>query len=352
MHLKYLASLYFPCCVLIFLYTGPHQAIDALAWTLSLWLLILADFLSPDIHHNTDKYKVTDGFYDTILYVLTAMQFVIISLLLVYASQLQWTSIEDSMTSIVNLLVLRILVGTVSGSSAIIVAHELIHRQQLHMRFMGRLLLYTVCYEHFVISHLQNHHPLVATPNDIATAQLDESFTDYWRRVSRAHFKYAWQAEMRRLDLTHSSGFHYKLLANTVLQGLLIKMLLLLVVFQIFGMVAVFIFLLQALSAVRLLETINYYQHWGLGQQQANNTLAWVNQSSVTQYALVGLANHTAHHQDSSTPFQETPHITQGPKMPYGYFVTNLWVKLHNASYRKASKKQIQQFFQETRHGN
>jgi alkane 1-monooxygenase len=346
-HLKYLVSLYFPCCVLIFLYTGPHDVIDVLAWTLSLWLIILIDYFSPKINSAVAKKRIARNFYDVILYVLTAIHFLIMALMLIYASQLQWDSLHDILTSIVNLIVLRILVGTTSGSSAIIVAHELIHRRQSYMRLMGRLILYTVCYEHFIISHLRNHHLTVATPHDIATACLDESFNDYWKRVLVGHFKYAWQSAMKRTDATPLTGLPYHWLANTVLQGLLVEGMLVIVILINFGWAAAFIFLFQALSAVRLLETINYYQHWGLEQGKDEGALAWVNQSSFTEYALVGLSNHIAHHQNSSTSFQNMPYLEQGPKMPHGYFVTNLWVKLNNASYMKVSKGVIEKYFQE-----
>lgn len=344
-HLKYLASFYFPCCVVVFLSTGPHDITHAMLWTTPLWLMIVADFLSQKIDPSLNRTVVNHCFYDAILYLLTATQFLIIGLLLLYASQLHWDSMTDSWTSLVNLVVLRILVGTTSGSSAIIVAHELIHRSQRHMRLMGRLLLYTVCYEHFIISHLKSHHLTVATPEDIATARRDESFKHYWRRVFKGHFFYAWRSEMNRLGLSQFSLFNIHQLTNSVLQGLTIEVIWLTVIVIFFGWVAAFIFLIQALSGVRLLETINYYQHWGLEHGKKGDTLAWVNQSSISEYALVGLSNHIAHHQNSTTFFQETPYSSQGPIMPYGYFVTNLWVKLNNASYRKASKDILEQFF-------
>ena len=346
-HLKYLASFYFPCCLVIFLYTGPHDAVNALAWTMALWLLILADFLSPKIQPKISKQVISAYYYDAILYALTAIQFLIISLLLVYACQLQWNSVDDWINSIINLLVLRILVGTTSGSSAIIVAHELIHRPQLHMRVLGRLLLYTVCYDHFVISHLRSHHWTVATFKDMTTARFDESFRCYWKRVLPGHFKYALHSEMERLEQLYPTNFLYRLLSNTVIQGLFVELSVLIFIWINFGWVATFIFLVQALSAVRLLETINYYQHWGLAQGKDSRALAWVNQSSVTEYALLGLSNHIAHHQNSATSFQETPYIEQGPVMPYGYFVTNLWVKLNNDSYRKSAKGLVENFFQQ-----
>ena len=343
-HLKYLSCFFFPSCVAWFLYTGPHDAITALAWTIPLWSLIFVDWLSPKIKPEQPKHIVSDSYYDAILYTLTFFQLLIISLMLVYASQLQWNSASEIGTSIVNLSVMRILVGTTSGSSAIIVAHELIHRPKVHMRLLGRLLLITVCYEHFVIAHIRGHHLSVATPEDIATARLDESFKAYWKRVYVGHFKYAWNSELKRLELTQKPVYSYKILSNSVLQGLIIETTLVILILVIFGWAAAIIFLYQALSGVRLLETINYYQHWGLEQGKSGNTLAWVNQSSLTEYALVGLSNHIAHHQNSATSFQQTPYSEQGPKMPYGYFVTNLWVKLNNESYRRVSAQILKDY--------
>ncbi len=344
-HLKYLACFFFPVCVVWFLFTGPHSAINALVWTLPLWILILVDWLSPKIDLSQKKQVISDGYYDAILYALSFLQFLIIYLLLIYASQLQWDSTYAILTSIVNLIAMRILVGTTSGSSAIIVAHELIHRPQLYMRILGRLILYTVCYEHFVIAHIRGHHLTVTTSDDIATARLGESFNTYWKRVFVDHFKYAWNSELDRLNLLEKPVYHYKILANSVLQGLIIEFTLLVLILVFFGWAAAFIFLYQAFSGVRLLETINYYQHWGLEQRDTGNRMAWVNQSSVTEYALVGLSNHIGHHENSATSFQDIPYSEEGPKMPYGYFVTNLWVKMNNMSYRQVSKRILKQYF-------
>jgi alkane 1-monooxygenase len=343
-HLKYLSCFFFPGCVVWFLYTGPHDATGALVWTIPLWSLVAFDWLSPKINSKEKKRIVSRWFYDAILYALSFLQFLIIALLLIYASQLQWDSIHEIVTSIVNLIVMRILVGTTSGSSAIIVAHELIHRSEVHMRLLGKLLLFSVCYEHFVIAHMRGHHLSVATPQDIATARLGESFESYWKRVYVGHFKYAWNSELERLNLQQVPVYHYKMLANSVLQGMIIEFTLVVLILVFFGWAAMFIFLYQALTGVRLLETINYYQHWGLEQGRAGNTLAWVNQSSLTEYALVGLSNHIAHHQNAAKSFQEIPYSDQGPKMPYGYFVTNLWVKLHNESYRRISTRVLKNY--------
>lgn len=343
-HLKYLLCFFLPVTAVCFLSTEPHSATAALLWTTPVWLLIIADWFSPKINPLREKTVTSSSFYATVLYVLTLLQFLIIGLLLLHASQLPWDTPNAIFTSAVNLLAMRILVGTTSGSSALIVAHELIHRPIRHQRILGRMLLYTVCYEHFVIAHIRGHHFSVATPTDIATAHMGESFSAYWKRVYPGHFNYAWHSELQRLSLTQFSGFHYKMLSNSVLQGVIVEIILILMILSLFGWAATFIFLYQAFSGVRLLETINYYQHWGLEQGKTGNTLAWVNQSSVTEYALIGLSQHIAHHQNSATAFQEIPYSDQGPVMPYGYFVSNLWVKLNNESYRSVSANLLKKY--------
>ncbi len=344
-NLNYLACFFLPITALLFLSTAPHDAMTALLWTLPLWALIVLDWFSPKVSPSIRIPQLTHRFYDTLLYALACLQFLIISLLLIYASRLQWGSSQAILTSSINLIVMRILVGTTSGSSALIVAHELIHRPKRHLRVLGRLLLYSVCYEHFVIAHIRGHHYSVATPTDMATARFDESFSSYWQRIYLGHFQYAWHSELQRLGLQELPKYHYKMLRNSVLQGLIIEVALVVLIFMLFGWAAAFIFLYQAFAGIRLLESINYYQHWGLEQGKAGDTLAWVNQSMVTEYALIGLSRHIGHHKNAATAFYTTPYSEQGPIMPYGYFVTNLWVKLDNAAYRRVSASILQKYW-------
>ncbi len=345
--LKYLSSLFFPGCVLAFLIGAPHTSIIAFAWTLPLWFLLLLDWLSPKRSVSDKPKTLAKGFYNSLLILLSILQFAIIALLVYKASLLQWDTLNNSLTSICNLIAMRILVGTSSGSSAIIVAHELLHRQHWGWRLLARLLMFSVCYDHFIISHQRSHHFQVATPEDIVTARMGESFKAYWKRVLPAHFNDAWRSELSRLHIS-KQPFAIRQWRNKVLQGVVIEFLLALTILLIFGWIALIIFCYQALSGIRLLETINYYQHWGLQQGRQHNTLAWVNQSAVSQYALIGLPNHIAHHSHAEAPFYNTPYSLQGPIMPYGYFVSNLWVKMFNRSYCTACEEIIQSYHQRT----
>ncbi|MGR9072738.1 MAG: fatty acid desaturase [Gammaproteobacteria bacterium] len=331
-----------PVSTALFLATGPHGWEAALAWTLPLWGLVLADWLSPKAGLQPDP-KLPNGYYDAILYALALLQFLNIGLMLDFVARLHWDSAAAVAGGIANLVALRILVGTSSGSSGIIVAHELIHRPQPSLQWLGRLLLCTVCYEHFAVAHRQGHHRDVGKPNDITGARRGESFASYWRRVYVEHFHFAWRFEKERLRMPQRSFRLSALLENRVLQGLAVEMVLVASAAALFGWLAALAFLYQSFAAVRLLETINYHQHWGI-EDETGKTLAWVNPSWLSGRVLLGLTHHIDHHEHPGRPYHRIRYAERGPKMPYGYFVMNLWVKLDNASYRKRAEEELEKY--------
>lgn len=337
---KHLLCFILPISTFLFLITGLHDIPSTLAWTIPFWLILLADSISPNFKPETTA-KYSAQFYDGILYTLTFLQFANIILMLGYITQLRWESYNDIAISLVNLVAIRFLVGTSSGTSGIVVAHELIHRPQTTLQLLGRLLLCSVCYEHFVIAHKRGHHLNLSMPDDIATAKLGENFKDYWRRVYLGYLRYAWRSEQDRLAIDpHEHG----IIRNQVFQGLLIELALLILIIVYFGWLAAFMFVYQAIVAVRILETVNYFQHWGLENGQFGKTYGWVSHSWLSRYALIGLSHHIGHHEDENKHFHEIAYSEQGPKLPYGYFVMNLWVKINNASYQKMAVRELEKF--------
>lgn len=343
--LGHLLAFILPASTFLFLWTGPHDIAAALAWTIPFWLILLADWLSHDSKPQQNS-NLQNGFYDTILYALTLLQLLNVVLMLNTVSHLRWETLSDVVPGLINLIVIRFLVGTSSGISGIVVAHELIHRSQWHMQLLGRLLLCSVCYEHFVITHKRGHHLSMGMPDDIATARLGESFKHYWKRVYFGHVRYAWRSEQDRLGIGQDFSL-LKIINNQVLQGLLVELTLVISIIVIFGWLAAFMFLYQALAAVRILEAVNYFQHWGLDDTRYANTFGWVNNSPISRYALIGLSHHIGHHENEQTHFYEIGYSDQGPKMPCGYFVMNLWVKLNNPSYQKMAVRELQRYCDE-----
>jgi len=180
-------------------------------------------------------------------------------------------------------------------------------------------------------------------PQDIATARLGESFRDYWQRIYRGHIHYAWNSELERLGLSNNP-WQLKIIHHQVLHGLLAELTLLVAISVIFGWLAALMFLYQAFAAVRILETVNYFQHWGLEDERYGYTYGWVSDAWVSRYVLIGLSHHIGHHENETRPFFEIAYSDQGPKLPYGYFVMNLWVKLNNASYQQMALRELECF--------
>ena len=305
-HAKHLLCLILPLTTFLFLTTGllnkeTHSLITGIAWTLPFWLILLLDWKTQNLSPNPATVQST-RFYDGILYLLAGLQLANIFCMALYISQLRWETTGDIFISLSNLVIIRFLVGTSSGTSGIVLAHELIHRPQLSWRIVGRLLLCTVCYDHFVITHKRGHHQSLGLPDDIATARLGESFKHYWRRVYPGYFRYAWRSEQERLARNSSWD---KLANNQVLHGLFFEFALLGLIYAYFGWLAALMFLYQAVAAVRILEAVNYFQHWGLENGQFGNTYGWVSHSSLSRYALIGLSHHIGHHEDESKHFHE-----------------------------------------------
>ena len=74
--------------------------------------------------------------------------------------------------------------GINSGSGAIVVAHEMIHRKEWHWQLMGKFLLLTSGNIYCYIEHLRVHHKHVGTAEDPATAKLNESLYSFYARTT------------------------------------------------------------------------------------------------------------------------------------------------------------------------
>jgi len=73
---------------------------------------------------------------------------------------------------------------------------------------------------------------------------------------------------------------------------------------------------------VRLLECVNFFEHWGLERRGARvlPVDSWDTSSWFTLYTLVGLSRHADHHAWAARPYQQLRHWEESPKLPRGYF--------------------------------
>lgn len=219
-------------------------------------------------------------------------------------------------------LVAVALVGTNSGYSGIVVAHELIHRREPAWRGLGRVLLGLVLYEHFATEHLRGHHVRVGSPDDPATARFGEGFHAFFRRTIPGQFRSAWRLEAARVGEPAMPWWDRRLLRSRVLHGVVAEWAFAFALASLFGWAAFFFHLLQAAWAVRLLECVNYFEHWGLVRSgpRAGAVESWDTDSWFTLRTLVGLSRHADHHEFPGRAGSQLRHVPESPKLPTGYF--------------------------------
>lgn len=318
--------------------TGPHKWDVALLWTMPVWLSIAADWLSPQATQTRRSLK--DVEYHALLYVHAASQLASIYLLLKLTTELQWGTWADLGASCANVAAMRVLTGTTSCCSGIATAHELIHRPQRHLRMLSRMLLWTVLYDHFAIAHTAGHHRHAGTDRDFSTARLDETFNPFCRRSMTDQFSFAWRYESLRIK-DNAGLMSYS--DHRVLKGTLTQCLLIGLILHVFGWAALAMFFYQAITSVRLLEAVNYFQHWGLGERADANglSMAWSNTSWFSQYSLLGLPLHVDHHMRPHMPFHVLRQLKDGPVLPYGYYLMANLIRISNSRFRHLAKQEL-----------
>jgi alkane 1-monooxygenase len=316
-----------PLASLLFLASVPHAWSGALPWLLVVVASIWADTHSP-AERRQPATTMPGWPFDWTLYLLVALQ-VADAALLVRMVALHGFWRADTLVGV-------LLVGINSGYSGIVVAHELIHRPQWHFQQLGRLLLCSVLYEHFFTEHVRGHHGRVGTADDPATARFGEHAWRFFLRTVPAQLRSAWRLETKRLGDEHMPWSDRRLLRSRVVRGLAVEWGVALAILVALGPGALAAYLLQALLAVRLLEAVNYFEHWGLARagRRVRTVDSWDTDSRFTLYTLVGLSRHADHHATASRPYQQLRWVEESPKLPYGYFASVVMALFRNRAFR------------------
>jgi len=331
-----------PLATMTFLLTGPHSWWSALLWTGPIWLLVAVDNRSrPDW-----RQPVADAPnwpFDVQVYLLTAIQIANHVLLGVMASKIAVWPLPELGTAVANLVGASVLAGVTAGYSGIVVAHEWVHRRRPHQYFLGRVLLMFVLYEHFATEHIRGHHPRLGTAEDPATARFGETLKKFMPRTIPAQFKSAWRLEKIRLGDEHIRWYDPRMVRHRVLQGVLAEVLIVIAYFYVFGAVAAVFLLFQAHTAITLLETVNYIEHWGItrSDKKVSHQDSWDTDNWFTLHTLVGLSRHADHHAQASRPYQQLRHFDETPKMPLGYYGTIILAMFRNDEYRELATNEL-----------
>jgi alkane 1-monooxygenase len=197
--------------------------------------------------------------------------------------------------------------------------------------------LCTTFYDHFATEHVRGHHVRVGTGDDPATARFGETLSAFKKRTIPGQFRSAWRIETRRLGDEGMSLWDPRLLRSHVVHGLFVEVALAAIAFLCLGPAALAALALQAWEAVQLLETVNYFEHWGLSRSGRRVSVldSWDTDSPFTRYALIGLARHADHHTHPARAYQALRRVEASPKLPYGYPAMVLLAAAWNARFRR-----------------
>ncbi|SHI66853.1 alkane 1-monooxygenase [Desulfatibacillum alkenivorans DSM 16219] len=216
-------------------------------------------------------------------------------------------------------------VGLSSGIMGINLSHELIHKVNNRVEpLLGRIMLWTVLYSHWAVEHVAGHHRYVATPEDPATARFGESFWQFLPRTVIGGMESAWRIESEMVESRGGNkyGWDNRILRYFTAQGILIAFMA-----YWLGLPGVIFLLIQAATAVLLLELVNYVEHYGLVREQNSDGSyeevkphhSWNSAHRVTNYFLFNLQRHSDHHYRPNRRYQILRHWEDAPQLPSGY---------------------------------
>ncbi|MFM2135474.1 MAG: hypothetical protein RL021_874 [Bacteroidota bacterium] len=224
--------------------------------------------------------------------------------------------------------------GIHSGTSSIVVAHELIHRKSSVWQFMGRVLLWSAGNIAFYVEHLKIHHKWVGTDRDPSSARIGENVYGFFVRSTIGQIRSAWKLEAQRM---RSAGKSALSIGNELMVGAIVLAAVLTVAFSLGGLLLISAFLFQWLVANFLYGYTNYIEHYGLTRDVSERVLAhnsWQSDKFTSRFILIDLSRHADHHYYASKPYHTLDSHSESPVLPGGYasalylaLIPPLWFK-------------------------
>lgn len=225
--------------------------------------------------------------------------------------------------------------GVNSGSSAIVIAHELIHRKNKLQRALGQYLLFSAGNIYFYIDHLKVHHKWVGTTHDPASSRYGESLYAFFLRSTVGQIQSSFRVEAARLAEKGKSAWSP---GNYVLASGLLMFLLVMILFATIGWMAAVFFISQAVVANFLLEYTNYIEHYGLSRkdhERVTEIHSWQTDKVISRYFLIDLSRHADHHYYASKPYHTLKSYETSPVLPGGYVSMIYYALLPPVFFRK-----------------
>ena len=311
-----------PCSFYLLAYLAFTQS-GWICWSPMLYAWVLLPLLEllipPDAHNMTaaeEEMSRHDKVYDYLLYFFVALQYAALCLFLFSckgAELSQW-DIAGRICSM----------GMLCGTFGINVGHELGHRVNRGEQWLAKASLLTSLYMHFFIEHNRGHHKRVATPEDPSSARYNEPVYLFYFRTIFFSYISAWHIANTELGKKGLPVLHWR---NEMIQAHVIQLVLVAVIWLLFGTTVMFYFLAAAFMGILLLETVNYIEHYGLRRREiapgkyerALPIHSWNSDHILGRLMLFELSRHSDHHYLASRKYQVLQHHDSAPQLPTGY---------------------------------
>jgi alkane 1-monooxygenase len=195
---------------------------------------------------------------------------------------------------------------------------------------------------HFYIEHNFGHHLHAATPEDPASARYNQSVYAFWFTSILGQYVKAWRIQKDLLRRENKGFFSFK---NDMFWYTIIQAGYLFVIYYFLGPLVLLVAVSIAISALVLLETINYIEHYGLKRlkkesgryERVKEIHSWNSNHVLGRIMLYELTRHSDHHYKAHKKYQLLEYHEKSPQMPFGYptsmvlsLVPPLWFSIMN----------------------
>ncbi|WP_295685052.1 alkane 1-monooxygenase [uncultured Nevskia sp.] len=193
-------------------------------------------------------------------------------------------------------------IGTIVGIPAF---HELFHRRTAYLRYLGLCLQVMYGDPTRDIAHVVGHHIDVGTRKDSDTAWRGETLFTFGFRAARGSFMTGLEMEGNALEKRGLSRWSIKHRLWRALAGYLAFQA---VMYLIGGWAAVAACFAATSLARFLLESFNYFQHYGQVRCEGSTIKkhhVWNHFGRLSRAMTFEITNHSGHHLNSYAPYYD-----------------------------------------------
>ena len=281
---------------------------------------ILEIVLPPDTY-NLDKTEKElakeDSFYDLVISLMVPIHLFVIYVFL--------TTINDPTLAWSDIIARVTMLGVMLGFLGINIGHELGHKtNDVVKQILAQIMLTTSVQNHFMPYHNGGHHRDVGTPKDLTSAEKNDNYYLFAVKSQIGGYFKTWGLEAKRLRAIGKNPY-----LNPMILYTLLPWTMLVAIYYFFGGFATICYFIAAVFGISLLESQNYFSHYGLRRKQrADGTYervsprhSWNSDHIISRVLLFELTRHSDHHHSGGKLYQVLDSRPESPTLPYGYSV-------------------------------